>query len=773
MIATETFERLDFARIRTILSEKCATVRGKRRAEVLAPCLGVQQARRRFAETEEALCFPHTLPFGLCAPGDELLAKLEKEVYLSPLEFLRLAQVLEGLERIARLLASARREGFPLLRETGDMLTTFDDLRSGITATVDEEGVKESASPRLGELRRAMAAARKEVLRTLEASVASGKEIFQGSPIHFRESRLVLAVRRDRESELEGIVHGTSSGGATVFVEPFETVAANNRLRRIRDEEREEVERVLISLAEAVRENLADIRSSLDVLAELDFIFARAEWARRFKAEAVDPAGEVMELLAARHPLLALKREVVPLDLKLDPSVRVLLISGPNAGGKTVVLKTIGLAALFSSSGLHVPASRDTRIPFFRKVFMDIGDEQSIDDDLSSFTAHLANLRKILAQADDESLILLDELGASTSPEEGGALGMAVLAALARKGATVIATSHLESLKYFVEENSSMQNAGMEFTDHPTYRLIVGIPGTSNALEVADEVGFPSQVLDEARSFLRPELLESSSLIAKLSSEHRKAEELREGLEANLKETAQAKARFEREGTELAERRKRFDAEMIREREMLLSEARREIENLVREIKETQASRESILRAKEFVDAQGSALRADQEETEQSRTAPGLAEGLRVSSRRLKREGVIAEINERSGEALVEFGTLKMVRPLSDLSPAEGESKGSLTEVNSSAGIQSDAEFNPRLHLRGMYADEAYDRLLAHVSEALALGVEEVAIVHGKGTGVLRSMVMEFARRDKRVSSFRVGESFEGGDGVTVLKLAS
>ena len=773
MIATETFERLDFARIRTILSEKCATMRGKRRAEVLAPCRDVGQARRRFAETEEALRFPHTLPFGLCAPGDELLAKLEKEAYLSPLEFLKLAQVLEGFERITRLLASARREGFPLLRETGDMLTTFDDLRRGITATVDEEGVKESASPRLGELRRAMASARKEVLRTLEASVASGKEIFQDSPIHFREGRLVLAVRRDRESELEGIVHGTSSGGATVFVEPFETVAANNRLRRIREEEREEVERVLRALAEAVRENLADIRASLDVVAELDFIFARAEWARLFKAAEVSPAGEVMELLAARHPLLALKREVVPLDLKLDPSVRVLLISGPNAGGKTVVLKTIGLAALFSSSGLHVPASRDTRIPFFRKVFIDIGDEQSIDDDLSSFTAHLANLRKILAQADEESLILLDELGASTSPEEGGALGMAVLAALARKGATVIATSHLESLKYFVEENSSMQNAGMEFTDHPTYRLIVGIPGTSNALEVADEVGFPSQVIDEARSFLRPELLESSSLIAKLSSEHRKAEELREGLEANLKETAQAKARFEREGTELAERRKRFDAEMIREREMLLSEARREIENLVREIKETQASRESILRAKEFVDAQGSALRADQEETEQSRTAPGLAEGLRVNSRQLKREGVIAEINERSGEALVEFGTLKMVRPLSDLSPAEGEFKGSLTEVNSSAGIQSDAEFNPRLHLRGMYADEAYDRLLTHVSEALALGVEEVAIVHGKGTGVLRNMVMEFARRDKRVSSFRVGEPFEGGDGVTVLKLAS
>lgn len=777
MIATETFERLDFARIRAILKEECATVRAKRRAEVLVCCQGVQEVRRRFAETEEALRFRHTLPFGLCAPGDGLLAKLEEEAYLSPIEFLRLAQVLDGLERIARLLASVRREEFPLLRETGDMLTTFKDLGARITATVDEEGVKESASPRLGELRRAMAAERREVLRTLEASIAAGVEIFQDSPIHFRDGRLVLAARRDRDSELEGIVHGISSGGATVFVEPFETVAANNRLRKLREEEREEIERVLRALADAVRERTPDIRSTLDVLAELDFIFARAEWARRFKAAAVDPAGEIIELLAARHPLLALKREVVPLDLELDPSVRVLLITGPNAGGKTVVLKTVGLAVLLSSCGLHVPASRDTRIPFFRKVFIDIGDEQSIEEDLSSFTAHLANLRKVLEQADEESLVLIDELGASTSPEEGGALGMAVLSALARKDATVIATTHLESLKYFVEENPSMQNAGMEFTDHPTYRLIMGIPGASNALEVADEVGFPKPVIEEARSFLKPELLESSSLIARLSEEHRKAEELREVLQRRLEETGEAKARCEREGVELAERRRRFDAEMLGERERLLSAARREIENLVREIKETQASRESILKAKGFIKAQSLGVAEGDEELTESPVPPRLVQGARVRSQKLKREGVIAEINEPCSEAMVEFGTLKMALPLSDLSPVQEGFNESLTEVKLSVKTQSesgqDAEFNPRLYLRGMYADEAYDRLISHIQEALALGVEEVAIVHGKGTGVLRSMVMEFARRDKHVASFRVGEPFEGGDGVTVLRLAS
>lgn len=768
MIAEETFERLDFLRIREILKEKCATTQGKRRAQALTPTRSIEHAKRLFAETEEAMLFRSTLPFGLCAPGEELLAKLKKEVYLSPSEFLKLAGVLEGVTRIKQGLSSAPREEFALLRGMGDMLTTFDDLRMQITSTVDEEGVKESASPRLGELRRGMAAARKDVLATLEACVTSGKEIFQDSPIHFREGRLVLAVRRDRESEFEGVVHGISSGGATVFVEPLETVAVNNRLRRLRDEEREEVERVLRALADAVRERLSDIRASLDVVSELDFIFARADWAGRFKAAAVDPAGETLGILAARHPLLELKREVVPLNLELDRATKVLLISGSNAGGKTVVLKTVGLAALLSSSGLHVPASVDTRIPFFRKVFIDIGDEQSIDDDLSSFTAHLANLRKILEQADEESLVLLDELGASTSPEEGGALGMAVLSVLARKGTTVIATTHLESLKYFVEESPSMQNAGMEFTDRPTYRLIMGIPGASNALEVADEVGFPKPVIDEARSFLRPEVLESSALIAKLSEEHRKAEQLREDLQRRLEETAKAKVKYDQEQAELAERRKRFDAEMLTERERLLSEARREIENLVREIKETEASRESILKAKEFMDSQASRLAEPKEEPVESRVRPGFVQGVKVRSQELGREGVIAEINERSGKAMVEFGTLKMAVPLEDLELLQDESFSKAATAS-----HEEIGFNPRLRLLGMHAEEAYDRLVAHISEALALGVEEVAIVHGKGTGVLRSMVMEFARRDRRVSSFRVGEPFEGGDGVTVLRLAS
>jgi DNA mismatch repair protein MutS2 len=382
-------------------------------------------------------------------------------------------------------------------------------------------------------------------------------------------------------------------------------------------------------------------------------------------------------------------------------------------------------------------------------------------------TAHLANLRRILRDADEESLVLLDELGASTSPEEGGALGMAVLSALARKGATVIATTHLESLKYFAEENPLMQNAGMEFTGRPTYRLLVGIPGASNALEVADEVGFPKPVIDEARSFLRPEVLESSALIAKFSAEHRKAEELREDLQRRLEETAKVKSRYHQVQAELAERRKRFDQEMLRERETLLFQARREIENLVREIKETQASRESILRAKEFTDSQASKL-AEHAESFKSVVPPGFVQGAKVRSHELKREGLIAEINERSGKAMVEFGTLKMALPLEDLELCKDEQTGEAATAS-----HEEIGFNPRLRLLGMHVEEAYDRLVAHISEALALGIEEVAVVHGKGTGVLRSMVMEFARRDRRISSFRVGEPFEGGDGVTVLRLAS
>jgi len=759
----ETFERLDFTRIRTLLAQRCATEGGKRRSRSLAPCRDAASARRRFAETEEARLLREPLPFGMCAPAEELLAKLEKEAYLEPGDFVKLAQALEGIGTIKHRLDAARPERFKLLGQLGDTIVTFEELRMRITATVDEDGVKESASPRLGELRRAIAAERREVIRRLEALVAERPEIFRESAIHFREERLVLAVRRERESELEGVVHGISGGGASVFVEPFETVASNNRLRKLRSQERAEIERVLAALAGAVREKLVDIRASLEVVSELDFIFARADWAERFKAAAVDPAGRNLKLLGVRHPLLELKREVVPLDLELDPSTRVLLISGPNAGGKTVALKTVGLAALMASCGLHLSASSDTSVPFFRRIFIDIGDEQSIEDNLSSFTAHLANLKKILEEADADSLVLLDELGASTSPEEGGALGMAVLETLASKGATVIATTHLESLKYFVEEHPGMRNAGMEFTDHPTYRFIVGIPGTSNALAVAEEADFPSDVLSKAKGYLRPELLEAASLISRLSEKHRKAEALRVELEERLAELQETKERFQRLEAELVERRKRFDAEMLAERRRLLAQTRSRIENLVRRIRETQASRQAILEAKRFIETQEERA----EPPKEREPAVSLSPGMRVRSERLRREGVVVEHRE-PGEVLVEMGRLRMALPASDLTALEVE-----RPLENPAYAHEEVEFDPRLNLRGMRAEEAYERLRAHIAEAAALGLKEVSVLHGKGTGVLMSLVREFARRSPRVASFRVGEPYEGGDGVTVLRLAS
>ncbi len=766
MILEETFERLDFARVRGLLADACATAGAKKRALALVPCANAEQAKRRFAETEEAFCFKQGLPFGMCSVAEELLESIERERYLVPKEFLKLAEVLEGFMLIEKRTRAVRREEFPLLKEAAEGVKPIEDLRMRIIEAVDEEGVKESASPLLAEIRRSMASERRAVMKGLESMIAARPEIFQESAIHFREGRLVLAVRREREQELSGIMHGVSGAGATSFIEPFESVSGNNKLRALRDEEREELERILLELAGAVREKTSEIRSSLDAVEELDFIFARADWAERLRASAVDPDSKSLEILSARHPILELRRKVIPLDLKVSPGTKVLLISGPNAGGKSVVLKTVGLSALLAVSGIHVPASADTRIPFFKKVFIDIGDEQSIDDNLSSFTAHLANLKTILEEADEESLVLLDELGSSTSPEEGGALGMAVLSALAEKGTTVIATTHLESLKYFVEQHESMENAGMEFLGHPTYRLIMGIPGMSNALEVADEAGFPSRITEMARGYLRPELVEMSEMISRISEERRKAQMLRVELEKELGELKEKEARYEVLESELALRRKRFDSEMLSERKKLITDARREVENLVKSIKESKATRESVVAAQRYLKEKDKELSsALREETPIIST--DLDEGMRVRSSRLGREGTIVEINERSGEALVEFGTLKMALSLSDLEPCADERPRKAV-----SRVDEEAVFNPRLHLRGMYAEEAYERLVAYVSEAVALGVSELFIVHGKGTGVLKNLVMEFARTDRRVASYRVGEPFEGGDGVTVLRLA-
>ncbi|MBD3285891.1 hypothetical protein GF359_05395 [candidate division WOR-3 bacterium] len=767
MIPEETLERLDFARIRAILAEKCATEGGKRRALALTPSANPEISLGRFAETEEALELDEALPLGLCNGAEGLIAALEAEPYLNPRGFLKLAEVLEGFSLIEKRLGSVKRERAPRLRTFSDSMTSFKDLGARILATVDEDGVKEQASPRLAEIRRLLASERRRLLHSLEGLLHEREGIFQESGIHFREGRLVLAVRKDHESDMEGVVHGVSSGGATVFVEPFDSVAGNNRLRKLRSEEKHEIKRILIALTETVRERLADIRSTQDVVSELDFIFARADWAARFSANPVEVASSRLQILSSRHPLLALQREVVPLDLKLEPQTRVLLISGPNAGGKTVVLKTVGLTALLASCGLHVPALPDTCLPLFSKIFMDIGDEQSIEADLSSFTAHLVNLGAIINQADERSLVLLDELGASTSPEEGGALGMAVLETLAGKGATVIATTHLESLKYFVESRQGMQNAGMEFAGRPTYRLLMGIPGTSNALEIADDVGFPSSVVEKARNYLRPELLESSLLISNLSREHRKAKELREGLENELVEADKAKRSYQGLEAELAARRREFDKEMAAEREKILTRARADIENLVREIKESQASRQSILDAKDFI-AREEERAGELESSEQTPVVPEIEVGAKVRVAKLKREGIVVDLREHSGEALVEMGTLRMAVPLSSVTLLEGDEKEGLEMVDA-----EEVEFNTRLHLRGLYADEALQKLSEHVLEAIALGINEITVVHGKGTGTLRTVVLDFARNDRHVESYRIGEPYEGGDGVTVLRLAS
>lgn len=767
MIPEETFDRLDFTRIRGMIAEACATPGAKRKAMSLAPCENPREAIVRFSETEEALCFKQSLPFSVCAGTDALIESLEKERYLAPKEFLKLSTILEGFSTIERRISSASDEEYPLIKQAGSGVKSIEGLRARIVETVDEDGVKESCSPRLAELRRSMASERRVVMRGLESMISSRPEIFQESAIHFREGRLVLAVRRERGDELQGIVHATSSGGATVFIEPFESVTGNNRLRSLKEEEREETERILLELAGAVRENVHIIQRSLKAVEDLDFIFGRAQWASRFSASRVDPDAEFLDILNARHPLLELKRKVVPLYLKLSPDTKILLISGPNAGGKSVVLKSIGILSLLSLCGLHLPASADTRIPFFKKIFIDIGDEQSIDDNLSSFTAHLANLKRILEDADETSLVLLDELGSSTSPEEGGALGMAVLSALYEKGATVIATTHLESLKYFVEQHHGMQNAGMEFVGHPTYRLIMGIPGTSNALSIADDVGFPKEVTSKARQYLRPELVEMSNLIRRLSEERLIAEELRMKLEQEYLYLKEQEEKYRAREAELDERQKKFDTELINEKKRQLSEARRDIENLVKSIRESGASRESVLSAKRLLKEQEDALKASEKEKHLLSSQANIEAGMRVRSKKIRKEGTVVDIHDRSGEVLVEFGTLKISLPLSDLEPLSESSP-----AKSFVQVKDEVPFDTRLSLRGMYAEEAYERLSFYVTEALSLGVQEVYIVHGKGTGVLRNLVMEFARTDRRVSSFRVGEPFEGGDGVTVLRLA-
>jgi DNA mismatch repair protein MutS2 len=722
-------------------------------------------------------------------------------------------------------------EALPALGGVAERLTRLDALAAAIERAIDESGeVRDQASPTLARIRRELRNLRSTIVEKLERYMASLPEAVRvdDASVTIREGRYVVPVRREGRAQVGGIVHDESATGATLFVEPPLALDLMNRVRELELAEAREVHRILDALTTALRPHAAELRGALDALVELDSLLARARYAREHAAEKPDLTADTDEytVVAGRHPLLLeAGGTVVPFALALEPGERTLLVSGPNTGGKTVLLKAIGLISLMAQAGIIPPTARGTRLPVFSDIFADIGDEQSIEASLSTFSAHLANLREIVADADRRSLALIDEIGSGTDPTEGAALARSILVELTRRGTMTVATSHLGQLKLMAGEEAGVVNASLQFDAvalEPTYRLLKGIPGRSYGLAIARRLGFPGRVLERAEALLPRGERDVSQLLTELEQ---KEQELAEALDSVAREKDDAaaaradadrlRAELEERGREIRRREEDMERRARQQARDLLLRARQEVEEAIAEMR---ALVESGADRAAFDDAARSARRRVEEEAkrqaERSKRAgaarpgddvpdpPALEPGTAVRIAATGARGTVVEV--RDSRATVEANGLRLDVRVSELEPVTepaggargGASGGASGGVGSRragrAGRAGQAgrvqaggagsggggwsgpafEASPEVHLRGLRAEEVAGTLHPALDAAVQAGLPSLRVVHGKGTGVLREVVVELLERDPRVVAHRPGRLGEGGGGVTVAELA-
>jgi DNA mismatch repair protein MutS2 len=701
-------------------------------------------------------------------------------------ELLDLAVVMRGSAATRRAVLQ-HSEDYPLLAEIAQQLVRLDDEERLILAAIDDTGeVRDGASRELARLRREIRGARSRIVERLEQYIASLPSRFQvaDASVTVRDGRYVVPVRREGRGEVGGLVHDESATGHTLYIEPPIAIELMNRLRELEIAQAREVQRILRELTDTVRPHGEVLRGAFAALIQLDSVFARARYALHVNGHrpGIDDHGTTFNIVHARHPLLlATTLEVVPFDLLLEPGERTLLVSGPNTGGKTVLLKAIGLIAALTQAGVIPPVGPGTKLPLFKDIFADIGDEQSIEASLSTFSAHLKNLRELLEGADARSLALIDEMGSGTDPAEGGALADAILRALTRRGTLTVATTHLGQLKDLAAAEEGVINASLQFDAvklRPTFRLLKGVPGRSYGLAIARRLGLPAEVLVAAETALPAREREAGQLLEELETKDR-------ALADALSQAANDLARASRLRQELEEREQRLKG---REREAerrarqqardILLNAREEVEAAINELREAAvrggeaAVQEAARGARRRVEerARHELERIPAEPTRRGTGRP-LTKGAHVRIDASGLEGTVVEL--RDDRATVEVGGLRLQLAAAGLTAVQAQQQQPTRKRMplQSGWTAPDLEASSEIDLRGMRADEVTTRVQLAVDAAIQADLPSLRIIHGKGTGALREVVNELLGADSRIRSFRPGGVGEGGAGVTVAEL--
>ena len=787
----KTLIKLEFDKIISMLENEASSFRGKQLCRRLKPVTDLTKIDLLQEQTAAAftrIIKKGRISFGDAAPVEESLKRLEIGGALNTAELLRICRLLSNT---ARAKSYGRHD---TQEDLADCLDIYFDGLEPLTplsneierCIISEDEISDDASSALKHIRRSINNLNDRVHTTLSGLVnGSLRTYLQDALITMRGDRYCIPVKAEYRSQVQGLIHDQSASGSTLFIEPMAIVKLNNDLKELYVQEQDEIRKILASLSEEAAQYIEEIRTDYRSLTDLDFIFARGALALTMRASRpiLNEEGRI-RIREGRHPLLDQKK-VVPITVSLGDEFSLLIITGPNTGGKTVSLKTVGLLTLMGQAGLHIPAGDRSEIAVFRQVYADIGDEQSIEQSLSTFSSHMTNIVSFLKKVDDRSLVLFDELGAGTDPTEGAALAIAILSHLHKRNIRTMATTHYSELKIYALSTPGVENACCEFdveSLRPTYRLLIGIPGKSNAFAISGKLGLPGYIIDDAKKRLSEQDVSFEDLLSDLEASRRTIEKEQAEIAAYKKEAETLKRQAVQKQEKLEEQRDRIIREANEKANAILREAKEVADETIRNfhkfgkenISAAEMEKERERLRKKIKDTSASAsLKTNKPKKTYKPSDFKLGESVKVLSMNLT--GTIGSLPDARGNVTVQMGILRSQVNSSDLEIIEEVSPYAPKRMNRTAKskikMSKSLSVSPEINLLGKTVDEAVAELDKYLDDALLSHLNSVRVVHGKGTGALRKGIHEYLRRQKHVKSYRLAEFGEGDAGVTIVEL--
>ena len=789
----KALETLEYKKIIAQLKREMGSAASAKLADELTPLTSEKIIKEELRSTTEAVDLivrKGPLPTGGLYDIREALLLAKKGGSLTMRQLLEVQNVLGISSEVVNFMHDDALPELKYIGEMVDLIVEFTALEKEISRCIlTEDEMADNASPKLKDIRRSIHQQNQAIKNKLSRIItsSSNKTYLQDAIVTMRDGRYVIPVKQEYRSFFPGMVHDQSKGGATLFIEPQGVVELNNKLRELEVEEQLEIARILAELSSRVAEHYREIRSNLELLIKLDFIMAKGKLSCKMHASEpkIDADGE-LRLISARHPLIEYKK-AVPVDIRIGGDYRTLIITGPNTGGKTVSLKTAGLLVMMAQSGLHIPASHASTLPIFGEVFADIGDEQSIEQSLSTFSSHMKNIVSIIDKASYDSLVLVDELGAGTDPTEGAALAIAILERFYDSGALTMATTHYNELKKYALATSGVENAAMEFdveTLTPTYRLLIGVPGKSNAFEISKKLGLSESVIERASEHIKHGDMEFENVISSIEDDKRKAAADRLDAESMRAEIEERLKKLEEKEKAISEKRADIIAEAKREARELLRETKSAVKDVQKDLRRLQKSgahtnlntgaleksRRKINEAEDLV---------SEKVVKQVNSEPVSADTLKIGDRvkliTIGQNGTILSLPDEKGNLMINIGALKVKARLQDLMLInEGKDRKPQAKSSSKYGSllrSKSSSVSASINVMGKNLEDALADVEKYLDDVYMAGLDMVSIIHGRGGGILKDGIRQMLKRKKYVDSYGAASYNDGGEGVTIVRM--